>query len=134
MSPDGSGVQQVTHNGAEYGQVSLDGKWLYYSGPGKGIWKMPPDGGAAIELLPRSALYQPLNFTLTARGIYAMGVRQPQGFPVVFYPFDGGDPRTIETIGHIVHNFPGVSPDDRWLLYAMADDPTYEILLVENFR
>jgi hypothetical protein len=30
--------------------------------------------------------------------------------------------------------FPEVSPDGRWLLYSTADDPTYGIMLVENFR
>ena len=30
--------------------------------------------------------------------------------------------------------FPEVSPDGRWFLYTSADDPTYEVMLVENFR
>jgi Tol biopolymer transport system component len=29
--------------------------------------------------------------------------------------------------------FPEVSPDGRWLLYTTADDPVYEIMLVDNF-
>ena len=134
MSPDGSGVQQMTHNGGVYGQVSPEGKWLYYSVLGKGVWKMPPDGGEATQALPRSALNAVLNFTLTARGIYAIGQRQPEGFPAVFYPFDGGKPRTIATLNRAVQNFPAVSPDDRWFLFTSADDPVYEIMLVDNFR
>ena len=134
MSPDGTGVQQMTHNGGVYGQVSLEGKWLYYSVLGKGVWKMPPDGGETTQALPRSALNAVLNFTLTARGIYAIGQRQPEGFPAVFYPFDGGKPRTIATLNRAVQNFPAVSPDDRWFLFANADDPVYEIMLVDNFR
>jgi len=134
MTPDGGGVQQITHNGGECGQVSPDGKWLYYSAPGKGVWKMPPDGGEATQVLPRAALATPLNFTLTARGIYAIGMRQPEGFPAVFYPFDGGKSRTIATFSRAVQNFPGVSPDDRWFLFTNADDPTYEIMLADNFR
>ena len=104
MRPDGSEVQQVTHNGGEYGQVSADGKWLYYSAPGQGLWKMPPDGGEATEVLPRSELYLSLTFALTARGIYAFGPRRPQGFPAVFYPFDGGEPHHFTTVGplHII--------------------------------
>jgi Tol biopolymer transport system component/tRNA A-37 threonylcarbamoyl transferase component Bud32 len=134
MSPDGSGVQQITHNGGVYGQVSPDGEWLYYSVPGKGVWKMPPDGGEAAQVLPRAALNGPLNVTLTARGIYAIGIRQPEGFPAVFYPFDGGKPRPIATLNRSVQNFPAVSPDDRWFLFTNADDPAYEIMLVDNFR
>jgi hypothetical protein len=124
----------MTHNGGVYGQVSPEGKWLYYSVPGKGLWKMPPDGGEATQLLPRAALSAPLNFTLTARGIYAIGIRQPEGFPAVFYPFDGGKPRTIATLSRPVQNFPAVSADDRWFLFTNAEDPVYEIMLVDNFR
>ena len=134
MSPDGSGVQQRTHNGGVYGQVSPDGKWLYYTVPGKGVWKMPPEGGEATQVLPRAALSSVLNLTLTARGIYAIGMRQPEGFPAVFYPFDGGKPRTIATLNRAVQNFPAVSPDDRWFLFSNADDPVYEIMLVDHFR
>jgi Tol biopolymer transport system component/tRNA A-37 threonylcarbamoyl transferase component Bud32 len=134
MNPDGSGVQQKTHNGGVYGQISPDGKWLYYTVPGKGVWKMPPEGGEATQVLPPSALNTPLNFTLTARGIYVIGMRQPEGFPAVFYPFDGGKPRTIATFNRAVQNFPAVSPDDRWFLFSNADDPVYEIMLVDKFR
>ncbi len=124
----------MTHNGGVYGQVSPEGKWLYYSVLGNGVWKMPLEGGEATQALPRSALSAILNFTLTARGIYAIGQRRPEGFPAVFYPFDGGKPRTIATLNRAVQNFPAVSPDDRWFLFANADDPAYEIMLVDNFR
>jgi Tol biopolymer transport system component len=134
MRPDGSGVQQITRKGGEFGMVSPDGKWLYYSIPGHGLWKMPPDGGEATQFLPRDAVFQPLSFTLDAKGIYTIGVRQPAGLPAVFYPFDGGKPRTITNIDRAPQNFPAVSPDGRYFLYTSADDPVYEIMLVDNFR
>jgi Tol biopolymer transport system component len=134
MRPDGSAVQQVTHNGGEYGEVSQDGKWLYYSIPGKGVWKMPPDGGEATEALAPALLTQALTWTLRPDGIYAFAARRPDGFAAVFYPFDGREPRTITTLGRPPSNFPAVSPDGHWFLYSSAEDPVYGIMLVENFR
>jgi Tol biopolymer transport system component len=137
MRPDGSAVQQVTHDGGYYGEISLDGKSLYYSlyqsVVGKGLWKMPPEGGATQVLGPDS-LFAGLTWVLGVNGIYAIGPRKPEGFPAIFYPFDGGPARTVTTLSHSPENSPAVSPDGHWFLYANADDPSYEIMLVENFR
>ena len=134
MHPDGSGVQQITHNDAVYGVVTPDGKWLYYGTRGHGLWKMPPDGGKASAVLPNDALYIGISFTLTVQGIYAVGIQGPEAYPILFYPFNGGPSRVITTLNRPVANFPGVSPDDRYLLYSIADDPVDEIMLVDNFR
>jgi len=133
MRPDGSAVRQMTHDGAFHGMVAPDGKWLYYSVPNKGLWKMPADGGETTQVLARASLLGD-NFVVTARGIYAFGVRQPEGYPFVLYPFGEGKPRTLIILGSAPWMYPDVSPDGRWLIYASADDPTYEIMLVENFR
>ena len=93
MRPDGTSVQQVTHDGGYYGEVSSDGKWLFYSVPGKGLRKVPPEGGNATQVLGPASLNQTWNFVLGAGGIYAIGTRQAEGFPVVLYPFDGGAPQ-----------------------------------------
>ena len=134
MRPDGSGVQQITQIGAEYGELSPDGKWLYFSDRGKGVWKTPPDGGEATQILPPQAALTALTFTVAAEGIYAIGAYHKDGFPAVFYPFNGGKPRTITTLSRAPQNFPAVSPDGRYFLYAMPDAPTYEIMQVANFR
>ena len=114
--------------------VSPDGKWLYYSVPLNGLWKMPAEGGEATQVLARPSLLGYYDFVVTSRGIYAVGVRQPEGLPVVLYPFDGGKPRTLTTLAQPRQMFPEVSPDGRWFLYTSADDPVYEIMLVDNFR
>jgi Tol biopolymer transport system component len=134
MRPDGSSVQQITHDGGYYGMVAPDGKWLYYSVPAKGLWKMPADGGETTQVLPRASLFGNFAFVVTPGGIYAVGAQGAQGYPVVLYPFDGGTPRPLIGISRPPRIFPEVSPDGRWLLYASADDPTYEIMLVEDFR
>jgi Tol biopolymer transport system component/tRNA A-37 threonylcarbamoyl transferase component Bud32 len=145
IHPDGEDLQQVTHGGGTFGQVTADGKWLYYTISHKGMWKMPPDGRTSVQILPREALYKFLSFTLGAEGIYAAGhktigakantgLNDSEEFPIVFYPFNGGKPRTIITTSMPVENFPGVSPDGRYLLYSTPDAPVDEIMLVDNFH
>jgi Tol biopolymer transport system component len=138
MHPDGSGVQQITKNGGQFGMVSTDGRWLYYSVFREGIWKVPPDGGEATQFLPKEAIYGNQWFVVKATGIYAFAAPKQKehggGYPFVFYPFDGGKPRTLTTIDHPPQIFPEVSPDGRWFLYCTSDDPVYEIMLVDNFR
>ncbi len=134
MHPDGSGVEQLTRNGGEFGEVTFDGKWLYYSVSKKGLWKMAADGGAATPVLPREALYKNISFTLTEQGIWAFGKSKLDKYPVVFYPFDGGKPRTITALSEPIENFPGISPDRRYLLYSSPDPPVFEIMQVNNFR
>jgi hypothetical protein len=41
---------------------------------------------------------------------------------------------TITTLSEPIENFPGISPDGRYLLYSSPDPPAYEIMLVNNFR
>jgi Tol biopolymer transport system component len=124
----------VTHNGGFCGEVSPDGKWLYYSVPTKGLWKMPPDGGEATQVLAPPLLPSQYGFGLAADGMFAIGTRQPEGYPVVFYSFDGGAPRTLTTLNRPALLFTTVSPDGRWFLYSSAGDPKYEIMQVDNFR
>jgi Tol biopolymer transport system component len=134
MRPDGSALQQVTHDGGIYAEVSRDGKWLYYAVGGKGLWRMPPEGGEPTRVLAPASLYTNLTWVSGANGIYAIGAHTPEGFPAVFYPFEGGSPRTIATPSTFPVNFPAISPDGRWFLYTNADEPVFEIMLVENFR
>jgi eukaryotic-like serine/threonine-protein kinase len=137
MHPDGSGVQQMTHGGGFFGVVSPDGKTLYYSVTRNGLWKMPADGGKSEQVLPREAIYTTRAFVVTKEGIYAVAFTPPPAkpsFPLVLYPFDGGKPQALATIERAPYINPDVSPDGRYFLYASADPPVYEILLVEGFR
>jgi serine/threonine protein kinase/WD40 repeat protein len=133
MRRDDSTIQQVTHNGGGYGVVSPDGKCLYYAVLNNGVWKMPADGGKTTQVLTREKLFFS-SFVLTDRGIYAVGALQPEGYPVVFYPFNGGRPRTLTTLSRASLTRPDVSPDGRWFLYATPDEPVYQIMLVDDFR
>jgi Tol biopolymer transport system component/predicted Ser/Thr protein kinase len=135
MHPDGGAVQQITHDGGFTGVVGPDGKTLYYTVLRKGLWKMPAEGGKPEQVLATDAVNTTFSFAVKADGIYA--ISRPtgsDGYPVVFHSFDGKTSRTIATLPGSPYLFPDLSPDGRYLLYASADDPVYEILLVDNFR
>jgi Tol biopolymer transport system component len=133
MRPDGSAVQQITHSGAYYATVSPDGKWLYYMARFK-LWKMPVGGGETSQVLALPVILSEVSLPVTARGVYAVGPHQPEGYPVVLYPLDGGKPRTLLSLSRAPSGPLEVSPDGRWLLYATADEPVYGIMLADNFR
>ena len=92
---------------------------------------MPAEGGEATRVLPRSTL---TGLAIRPGGIYVAGGRQPDGFPTDFLPFDGGKPRRLLTTPTSTFLIPEVSPDERWLLYTLADDPVREIILVDHFQ
>lgn len=116
----------MTHNGGFYGVVSPDGQWLYYSVTRNGIWRMPAEGGEARQVLPAEAVMATSSFTVTRRGVYTVGARPPgqDRYTIVFHPFDQGEARTLLTPNRPPAMFLAVSPDERWLLYTLADDPT----------
>jgi len=134
MHGDGSGVQQMTNHGGILPRVSLDGKWLYYSVANNGIWKMPVDGGAATQALTKQQIAHAYTFTVTAQGIYGMAAKGPNGYPIVFYPFDGSSARTLIEVDRPIYLYPAISPDGHYLLYTTRDDPVFEMRLVDNFR
>ena len=130
MQADGGAVQQMTHNDGAYGRISPDGKWLYYLVANKELWKMPSGGGEPTQVMAPGTGFA---FDLTTHGFYLIGAHQAEGWPVIFYPFDGRKPRTETTISQLARSL-SISPDGRWLVYTTVDDPIYEIMLVENFR
>lgn len=131
MHLDGSGVEQMTHNGGVLPMFGQDGNWLYYSAASK-IWKMPAEGGTPVQALDTHV--SNYGYTVTSKGIYASSKIDDKNYKIAFYPFSGGAPRTVLALDRQPYLFLSVSPDERYLLYTTADDPVYEMMLVENFR
>jgi Tol biopolymer transport system component len=56
IAPDGSGIEQLTHDGdARNGVISLDGRTIYYTAQRSGaprLMAMPSGGGAARQVVP----------------------------------------------------------------------------------
>ncbi|MBS1828546.1 MAG: serine/threonine-protein kinase [Acidobacteria bacterium] len=133
MHTDGSAVQRMTHNGGFYGMVSPDGKTLYYSVTGNGLWKMPVDGGTPTQLLPdnrRSAF----SFVVKNEGVYAVEGNMGQQYPILVHPTKGGKPQTVTILERRVHLFFDLSPDGRYLIFSSPAGAVQEIRMVDNFR
>jgi Tol biopolymer transport system component/DNA-binding winged helix-turn-helix (wHTH) protein len=131
---------QVTHHDGLLGQVSPNGKVVYYqkpesasgssSGPKPGIWTVPSEGGPERLLLP------PANWSWQVRpeGIYYVD-NSAQPHPLVqLFRFATGK---IMTIGHLDKPPMGgpwlaISPDGHTLLYSQIDSNTSDLMLVKN--
>ncbi len=144
MPAQGGPATQVTRGGGWGAFESLDGKSLYFSkrgagiyGQGDGIWKMPVDGGEETRVLDRKV--NCFNWKVAKEGIYFLS----------FTPVPGGEQWSIELLrtetGEVtkilsqtssaIHNEGlTVSPDGQWILYQEIPAPEADIMLVENFR
>jgi len=134
MHADGSGVEQITRNAGEFGMVSPDGKWLYYSVQQKGIWKMPAAGGEATQFIPEADVVSTQLWTLRNKGIDLFGRGAGGILPVLYSPLEGGAAKIVARVNSGVGIFPDVSPDGRWWLYTSLDPPVFEIMQVDHFR
>jgi eukaryotic-like serine/threonine-protein kinase len=130
MRLDGNSVEQITNNHGAYGQLTPDGRWLYSVDATRGLWKMAAEGGEPAQVMAPDPRF---SVAFTRDGFCVIGPRQPEGTPVVFHPFDGGKPRNLTTLARYAGSG-SISPDGRRLIYTTADNPVYEIMLVENFR
>ena len=131
MRPDGSAVQQITHEGGVDPDISPDGKWLYYVIPNNGLWRMPADGGEAMQIVPGRG--PGLYFGFSSEGVITWQRREPAGYQLVVHPFAGGKTRVLAPVDRYGYHV-APSPDGHWLLFTSADDPVHEIMLVDNFR
>ncbi len=134
MRPDGSGVEQITRNVGRYGFVSADGKWLYYSVSGAGIWKMPAAGGPATQFIPSGSLAHAQSWVLRNNVIYTVRRLAAGELCMMMFPLDGSAPRTLAMLPAAYPLFPDISPDGRWILFTKVDNAVYEILQVDHFR
>lgn len=133
---------QVTHHGGLLGQVSPDGKVVYYqkpespsassSWPNPGIWTVPSQGGPERLLLPEANW----SWQVTAEGIYYADIEgESHAHPrVQFYRFATGKVTTIGHLGKPAAGGPGlgISPDGRTLLYSRFDNFNSDLMLVKN--
>ncbi len=132
MPANGGEAQQVTENGADTGLVSADGKTLYYTRIGEGLFAVPVTGGTE-QLVDRSV--RPRSFSVTSDGIYFITTRRGDGL----YDLGVLDPSTLKK--RVLSRLDGpinqgltVSPDRKTVLYCREKDPQADLRLVENFR
>ena len=127
---------QITKQGGESGVESLDGRFVYYllngvEGGNTELRRVPVEGGEEIRII-ESLCAQ--DFAVAEHGIYFFsGCENPA---VQRFNFAT---RKVETVakaeGGMAYGF-SVSPDSRWLLYAVYDNAREQsdLMMVEKFR
>jgi Tol biopolymer transport system component len=134
--PAGGGEPvQMTQGAGGSPLASPDGKWIYF-GRGGSLWKVPPEGGQEMQVLPAGSMLRPARFALTASGIYFAAAADPVSHAVPLRLLRFADGKTVEVAQLDRPPFLqfSVSPDDRWLLFTRLDSSIDELMLVENFR
>lgn len=140
---DGTGQPiQLTKNGGFSGFESVDGSTVYYVKWDKlGIFSMPAAGGP--ETLVTIELFAKLwgCWSLQKNGIYFIRPElkndDERVFPALaFYDFATKEIRNVRALPDAPNPGPSlaISPDQKTMLYTMADVGGSEIMLVENFR
>jgi Tol biopolymer transport system component len=141
-APGGDPVD-ITAQGALRAEESFDGRSLYFSKLGGGIWRMPVRGGEASLIVPN--FYWDFGqdvrgyWRVAQEGIYYLNVRAPGGPAIELLEFANGRSRSIARLADSYRKdlFPGgltVSPDGRRIVYSLGSRSVTNIMLVENFR
>ena len=144
MPAEGGEAIRVTKNSGFEGMVAPDGKTLYYSklqwrngsyGSAQ-IWRVPLPGGEETQVL--SVAVHARYWTLTERGIYFIRSDSSSSPAIEFFSFSTGRVTQVVVLEKppVGGANPGlsISPDGRWILCALVQQDTSDIMLVENFR
>jgi Tol biopolymer transport system component len=121
-----AGGKAVETVGWELGK-SADGKWLYYGGPDRGVWRESAQGGVRISVPQLIGYrYKPVKGKVYSwfRG------------SIYVYDLDTGESREVAKLDED-REFGWaltVSPDGRTILYTQDDQPGSDLMLVENFH
>jgi WD40 repeat protein len=144
MPAEGGQAVRVTKNGGFESLMALDGKTLYYTklnwgGPAAGsahLWKVPVEGGEETLVFDR-AIY-PRYWALAERGIYFVPSDWSSRPTIEFFSFATGQITQVVALEKPpaggFHPGLSLSPDGRWILCALVEQDTSDIMLVENFR
>ena len=130
---------QVTHQGGFGPQPSLDGKFIYYA-KGRdlpGIWRVPVDGGEEKKIIDGPPPTGWGYFAVTDKGIYYGDVPNHTNMGVFFFDFKTEKSSLALALEHFgSEGAPGmsVSPDGRYILYTTLNQPTVNVMLVDNFH
>jgi len=129
----------VTRAGGLYGEVSWDGRHLYYANArsDSGLWRVSLEGGAETEVVP-GPIPDALDWALSGNGVYYAEKRW-QGrrgeYAIQYLDFESGEVTELFRRDALAEQYSlAVSPDEEWILYA--EEPRYEseLMLMENFR
>ena len=133
----GSAAVQVTRNGGSEAFESYDGQFVYYVKRGQqGIWRKSTEGdGAETLVVDRGS---PYHWGLFDKGVCLLDLYQAEP-TIACSDFGANRLKTISRLPKNMHIYDwgpsfSVSRDGQWILYAGADRPASDIMIVENFR
>lgn len=129
----GGEATQVTTDAGFASVESADGKQLYFS-KGRGLWRMPVDGGVAEQVLEELIGRDWGNWALHPDGIYYVQ-RTGEGARLAFFDFASKASRAIMTPTYplpISKASLTLSPDGSHLLFTQTESRESDIVLVEG--
>jgi len=135
----GGAAVQLTHQGGFAPESSRDGKFIYYA-KGRdlpGIWRVPVDGGEEVKILDGPPATGWAYFTVSEKGLYYGDAKSQTEIGIYFYDFETRKSSVVRLLTPFASpGAPGlsISPDRRYALYTALDQPSVNIMLVENFR
>ncbi len=123
---------QITQNTGVDAQESPDGQHLYYTRADTiGLWKMPVQGGASVQVLDKVSPWDWGNWVVVEDGIYFV---EQGSRAIAFYPFDTGVTTQLYTPEKMI-SFIGpaltVSADETSILFGQIERSEDEIMLVD---
>jgi eukaryotic-like serine/threonine-protein kinase len=131
VRPEGGEAEPVTRDIGAAPAISPDGRYLYFTrGDGaEGLWRMPIDGGDAVQVAPRLFRY---SYAVGRDGVYYVTPR-PDSMIRFVDPATGAT-RDVLALDKLVDLGLALSPDGRFLLFTQVDYVGQDLMLVENFR
>jgi len=134
VPPQGGHAVQVTKKSGDEAFESPDGKTLYYMKDFdvRGFCKVPVEGGEETLVLERLGWrFLVYHWGLTDEGIYFYNGRTQD---IEFFSFATRKITQIAKPARRGVEGLAVSPDGRWILLALEDQDTINVMLVDNFR
>ena len=134
----GGEASQITQDGGFTAAEAFDGKTLFFalngdkSGRGTSLWRMPVEGGQAVEIAENIADWS--KFVVREQGVYFLACDgEDRDFcDVRIYESRSGDTRTLARVPRDIELGFDVAPDGS-LLYARYEPAPGDLMLVENF-
>lgn len=130
MPAEGGDAVQITSVNGRTPFESPDGKMLYFQHFGS-IWKMPVEGGAAVQLTVPITDYA---YAVGKEGLfYSPAADATQKGSLQFLSFATGKTRTVVVAEYPIGGMISLSPDQRFLAFALRGQLDRDLMLIENF-